>query len=245
MRIRPAHRDDLPALRAIAADGGSPDSDDRYFQFVAAQGRLLVAVDDAVVGFAGSITVGDGTMVTDMFVAPPQRGRGLGAALLTAVTEGSETVVTFSSTHPAALALYRRAGLLPQWDLLTLRGTATGGGPELSSGAWCHDRSDLVEHFRDLGAVVGPDHVVLPPTAHDAGVSVVWRLVSQRPAVDAARLLAALPAGTTVEWSLPEPHPLSPWLLDHGFTVADRDVCCASVRWILDERVCSVHRGLL
>ena len=255
MRIRPAHRDDLHALRVIAADGGSPDGDERYFRYLAEHGRLLVAdvgdvdVGDVdvgdVVGFAGSIAVDDATMVTDMFVSSTHRGRGLGSSLLGAVTEGSGTVVTFSSTHPAALALYRAAGLEPQWDLLTLRGTATGGGPELSSGTWRHGRADVVDHFRDLGAVVGADHVVLPATAHEGGVNVVWRLVSDHPAVDAARLLAALPTGAPVEWSLPEPHPLSTWLLDHGFAVIDRDVCCSSVGWNLGERVCSVHRGLL
>lgn len=246
MRIRPARRDDFPALRDIAAEGGSPDGDDRYFQFVASHGRLLVALDDtALVGFAGSIDVGDATMVTDMFVAADRRGHGVGAALLAAVTDGSDTVVTFSSTHPGALALYGNAGLVPQWDLLTLRGTASGGGPALARGAWRHDRADVVEHFRLLGALVGPDRVVLPADANDDGVSMVWRMVSEHPAADAAELLAALPAGAAVEWSLPEPHPLASWLLAHGFTAVDRDVCCASGPWNLDPRVCSVHRGLL
>ena len=231
---------------AIASAGGSPDADERYLDFVASHGRLVVAhtadggEQGDIAGFAGSIEIGDVTMVTDLFVDAERRGRGVGRRLLSAVVDGARRRMTFSSTHPAALPTYASLGMTPRWDLLTLRGPAVGGGPPMPAGAWRHDRRDLVEYFRSRGASVGADHVVLP-----GPVSIVWRLVSDRPDIDAAALLAALPAGADVEWSLPEPHPLAAWLLARGFQVVDRDVCCATDGVHLVPQVCSVHRGLL
>ena len=247
MHLRHARHDDVAAMIAIAAAGGSPDADERYLDFVASHGRLVVAhadgtdeADDGIGGFAGSIAIGDVAMVTDLFVDEAHRGRGLGRRLLSAVLDGSWRRMTFSSTHPAALPTYAGLGMVPRWDLLTLRGVATGGGAPLPQGPWRHDRRDLIEYFRSRGASVGPDHVV-----HMDDIATVWRLVSEQPEIDAAALLAALPPQLEVEWSLPEPHPLATWLQSNGFVVVDRDVCCATDGVHLVPQVCSVHRGLL
>jgi GNAT superfamily N-acetyltransferase len=245
VRIRPARHDDLAAVLAIAADGGSPDGDERYLDHVASHGRLLVADHhDRVVGFAGSIAVGDIAMVTDLFVDAGHRGQMVGTALLAAATAGWERRMTFSSTHPMALPLYERAGLVRRWDLLTLRGPAVGGGAPLEATAWRHDRRELVEYFRACGAVVGADHVVQPgPEPGPAWT--VSRMISDRPEIDAAALLAGLPAGAPVEWSVPEHHPLAEWLLGRGFMVVDRDVFCSTDGVRLVPQLSSVHRGLL
>ncbi len=230
-------------MHDIAAAGGSPDADDLYFDFVATRGRLLVAVDEAssaVVALAGSIAVGDVAMVTDLFVDEAHRGRGIGGSLLAAVTDGWTRRMTFSSTNPGAVPTYAAVGMGAQWDLLTLRGTATGGGSPLVEATWRHGRRELVEYFRSRGATIGTDSVV-----HTGEVATVLRLISETPAADAAALLAALPAGTSVEWSLPEPHPLTPWLLSAEFVVVDRDVFCATEGIHLAPQVCSVHRGLM
>lgn len=240
MQLRHARHDDVAAMIAIAAAGGSPDADERYFDFVASHGRLVVADDDGIGGFAGSVVIGDVAMVTDLFVDETHRGRGLGRRLLRAVLDGSWRRMTFSSTHPAALPTYAGLGMVPRWDLVTVRGVASGGGAPLPEGPWRHDRRELIEYFRSRGASVGPDHVV-----HIGDVAAVWRLVSEQPEADAAALLAALPAGLEVEWSLPEPHPLTAWLQSKGFVVVDRDVCCATDGVHLVPQVCSVHRGLL
>ncbi len=239
--IRHARRDDVGAIIAIGSAGGSPDADERHLDFVASHGRLLVAHDAAAVnGFSGSILVGDVTMVTDLFVDEAHRGRGVGRRLLAAAVDGAWRRMTFSSTHPAALPTHAGVGMTPQWDLLTLRGAASGRGAPLPEGSWRHDRRDLVEYFRSRGATVGCDFVV------SAGpMAVVWRLVSEQPTIDAATLIDSIPAGTEIEWSVPEPHPLTPWLLGRGFTIVDRDVCCATEGVHLVPQLASVHRGLL
>ena len=245
--IRHARRADVTAMIAIAEEGDAPGVDEGYLDFVAAQGRLMVcgAHDDGeVLGFAGSIPVGGAAMVTDLFVSAHQRGTGLGSALLAAVTEGFERRMTCSSAHPAARAVYARAGLEPCWPVLVLQGPATGGGAPLEVGAWGHDRHDLVAYFASAGAEVGPDHVV-QRAARPGEPHRVLRMVSEQPDIDGARLLAALPAGDLMECCVPAPSPFAMWLQAHGFEVVDDDLFCATPGVHLVPQLLALHTGLL
>lgn len=243
--MRPPSEADLASLVEIAVEGGSPDADPAYLRFVAGHGRLLVVdVDGAVAGFAGAIPIGGATMITDLFVARRCRGRGLGAALLAAVVAGAAARMTFSSQDPAAQAAYRRLGVLPRWDLLTLRREDGGDGRTpfvpVAAGGWVHERGDLVEYFRSRGAQVGDDHVVLV----EPDRTVVLRAVGERWEAVIERLLAELPSDRPVELSVPEPHPAAPWLRARGFHEVDRDVFFADATVAVPRSWSLVHRGL-
>lgn len=242
--VRDATHADVPALLAIAAAGGSPDADERYLDFVASQGRLVVAVHDGrPAGFAGGVVVGDAMMITDLFVDEAHRGRRLATRLAAAVAATAARRITFSSQHPAALAVYRGLGMVEQWPLLTFRGTAPGGGAPLAPSPWRHGRHELVEYFRSNGAVVTADAVVQPAVA--GRPAVVLRLVTAEPERRIADTLAALPAGTEVELSVPQPHASCRALERLGFAVVDEDRCMATAGVRLDGRVAALHRGLL
>lgn len=245
--VRPARHADVDALVRIAAAGGSPDGDERYFDFVASHGRLLVAedADAGVVGFAGAVAVGDVAMVTDLFVDPDHRGHGIGTAVLDAVLLGSTRRMTCSSTDPAAQAAYAAAGLVPRWRLLTMRGNGVGGGPPLAISPWRHDRRDLVEYFRSIGAVVSGDRVVLSDEAEGHPMHVLLRLVADDPVSAMEAILRALPEGDDVVLSVPEPHPVVPFLETRNFAVEEHDVFFATDGVHLVPQLTSVHRGLL
>lgn len=245
--IRPARPADVGALVRIAAAGGSPDGDERYFGFVASHGRLLVADDDAagVVGFGGAVDVDDVAMVTDLFVDPDHRGHGIGTAILGHVLGDSTRRMTCSSLDPAAQAAYVAAGMAPKWRLLTMRGRATGGGPPLVASPWQHDRRDLVDYFGSLGAVVDGGCVVSSDEAGDRPLHTVLRLVADDPSPVVDALLRALPEGHDVVLSVPEPHPIVPVLEAHRFTVEEHDVFFATDGVHLVPQLTSVHRGLL
>lgn len=232
----------MAQLSAIAADGGSPDADPEYLDFIACNGRLLAAVvGDQPVGVAGSMEAHGSRMVTDLFVASRHRGIGIGGALLARLLDGATDVFTFSSTHPAALAAYRRAGLTVGWPLLTMRGIARGGGDALSPGEWAGDRPEIAQHVVARGgwctgaALIGRTGV---------GV-VVHRLVSNSPAdatLDA--LMAGIAAGSDVELSVPAHSPALAWLVLRDFRIADVDVFCGTSGVTLPTNLLVAHRGL-
>lgn len=245
--IRPATSADFDRIAAIAAEGDSSDSNARYLSFIAEHGRLLVAIageGEGVAAFGGMVPVPiDATavaMVTDLFVSIGHRGRGLGAALLDELLDGHPRRMTFSSKHPAAVPAYRRAGMHPRWNLLYLEGVATGGGAPLRSQPWRHERSELVAHFADEGALVTPDAVVMVGAD---GVDVL-----RVHAADATRVmadvLAAFPAGIAIRACVPEPHPLARWMRDRGFAVVDHDLFCISDGGEFSSAVSCVHAGL-
>jgi GNAT superfamily N-acetyltransferase len=243
--VRPAIRDgtssDHAVLARIGAEGGSPDGDDAYFSFVGMHGRLLVAHDGTqVVGFVGTVPIGAVTMVTDLFVRRSARGDGVGRHLLRTALRGSVASMTFSSTHPAALALYASMGMAPQARVLTMRGTAVGGGPALRRSPWRHDRPELIEYFGSVGAEVCSSAVV---HQHDTGATVL-RLMGDDPQAVETEVLAALGSGTPVEVSVIESNPIAAVLRGHGFVEIDHDLFCATDPGLLPGSVRCVHRGL-
>jgi len=95
-----------------------------YLRHVLGTGTLVVAEqDDTIVGYAGAITRGHITFLTDLFVLPAQQSGQLGKALLQAAMPQHDglTHFTVSSSDPRAQALYIRAGMAPQWPCFELR----------------------------------------------------------------------------------------------------------------------------
>ena len=81
-------------------------------------GTIYVAEEQGhILAFAGAITRDKVTFLTDLFVYPNQQSAGMGQTLLQHVlpTIANGIRCTLSSTDPRALALYIRAGMLPQW----------------------------------------------------------------------------------------------------------------------------------
>lgn len=99
--------------------GGVPP----YLRHVLQTGTLYVAEQDGqVLAFAGAITRGNITFLTDLFVLPDQQSGQLGKTLLRSVMPQDDLVhCTMSSSDPRALALYIRAGMRPQWPHFALR----------------------------------------------------------------------------------------------------------------------------
>lgn len=242
IHVRDATPADDGQVAVVASEGSSDDAGPAYLAFVRTTGRLLVAVDgDVVLGFAGMVPVGDAAMVTDLFVGTRSRGHGVGGRLLGELLDGWPQRMAFSSQHPAALPAYRRAGLEPRWRLRCLTGRAVGGGPPMALAPWGHDRTDLVEHYRAVGAEVGRDLVA---RFGPRGVRVL-RLVSDEPEAQLLGLLTSLRSGATVWCCVPEQHPLSAWLDGRGFWEIEHDVFCSTPGIVLDGALGCVHPGLL
>ena len=239
--VRLADRSDLERMREVGDRAGSPDVDDGYLTFVAAEGRLVVAIDDGnVVGYAGAVPVGDVTMISDLFVDPSAQHRGAGAMLAAAVVAGSRAVQTCSSRHPAASSVYSRLGLEVRDRLLYVRGTCVGGSDPLAATPWRHGRDSLTRYFGSIGAVVSADAVVCE---HDDVVEVL-RLQAPRPVEALRNLLKAFPAGRPVRACVPESSSLARWMLEHGFDVTDHDIVMAQPDVALDTAPSLVHPGL-
>ena len=216
---------DDAVMDAIARQGdASADAD--YLALVRSQrGRLLVAEQDGrVLAFGGVVVIDGVSMLTDLFVAPDARGTGIGTGLLKELFDGSSRRMTFSSSHPAALAAYLRAGMEPQWRLLYLRGVANGGGTGLPSGTWQHERLSLVEKMVTQGARVTSDVVATP----DATGIWIARLQTARPVKALSATLAGMEPGTVVNMCVPDYSPLAPWALKSGFAEVDHDTFCAT-----------------
>ena len=94
-----------------------------YLRHVLQSGILYVAEQDGkILAFAGAITRGNITFLTDLFVLPSQQSAQLGKTLLRSVMPQDNLVhCTMSSSDPRALALYIRDGMRPQWPHFVLR----------------------------------------------------------------------------------------------------------------------------
>ena len=86
-------------------------------------GTMYVAAqDDHILAFAGAITRGPVTFLTDLFVQPRIQSGGLGKALLQHVLPNEQPIYcTMSSTDPRALALYTRLGMQPVFPHFNLQ----------------------------------------------------------------------------------------------------------------------------
>jgi GNAT superfamily N-acetyltransferase len=239
--VRDAVPSDDALLDVIARQGGA-SANAGYLALLRAQdARLLVAESRGrVVGFGGVVDVDGVAMLTDLFVAADARGCGVGTALLDQLFEGWSRRMTFSSKHPAALAAYRRSGLQPQWRLLYLDGSATGGRVAVPGATWQHDRRALVEELARQGAHVMADVV----TVSEPNTTRIARLHSKRPVSALVDALAQMPVNTAVRMCVPEHSEVAAWSLANGFAIVDHDTFCATPGVALSPELHCLDPGL-
>ncbi len=94
-----------------------------YMGHVLQTGTLYVAEEDGkIVAFAGAITRGNISFLTDLFVLPSLQSGKLGKTLLQTVLPHDDLVhCTLSSSDPRAQALYIRSGMRPWWPQYALQ----------------------------------------------------------------------------------------------------------------------------
>ena len=123
--FRPARESDLASMylvyylnevsEAEAVTATPPQRVPETLRHVFETGAMYVAEEDGVIlAFAGAITRGSVTFLTDLFVRPKIQSSGLGKTLLSHVLLREQPIhCTMSSTDPRAQALYTRVGMQP------------------------------------------------------------------------------------------------------------------------------------
>jgi hypothetical protein len=102
----------------------SPQNVPAVLRHVFETGTMSVAEQDGrVLAFAGAITRGPVTFLTDLFVHPQIQSGGLGKILLQQVLAQGPSLIrcTMSSTDPRAQALYTREGMQPLFPHFNLQ----------------------------------------------------------------------------------------------------------------------------
>lgn len=129
--IRPARDDDLPQMygvfyaNEVAGEESSPPpgsvpSEMRHTLHTGTWG--VAEQNGQILGYAGAITRGTITFLTDLFVLPALQSAGLGKSLLHFVLPRDGLIhCTVSSSDPRALALYIRSGMQPHFPHFNLR----------------------------------------------------------------------------------------------------------------------------
>lgn len=137
--MRGARPGDVPALRQIFQAAAWSNVEDRpllteHPEFLdwdgvaAFEGRTQVAVvEDHVVGFVSSVEREETIEIEDLFVDPEWMRRGVASTLVDHVVArareaGRRRVVVDANTH--ALAFYRRAAFVDQFEVQLEHGTA-------------------------------------------------------------------------------------------------------------------------
>lgn len=120
--IRPLTVEDVDRVVELeAAHQPAPWSERVVRDELAAESRVYLAAadDDGLIGFAGTIIVGDEAHVTNLLVAPESRRQGVALGLMlalidAAIREGARHLsLEVRSKNDAARALYARLGLAP------------------------------------------------------------------------------------------------------------------------------------
>jgi GNAT superfamily N-acetyltransferase len=129
--IRPANEAELQAVFEVFYQNELLDNPQLplpgdippYLSHVLQTGTLHVAEEDGkILAFAGAITRGNISFLTDLFVLPSSQSGKLGKKLLQTVLPQDDLIhCTLSSSDPRALALYIRAGMRPCWPHFALR----------------------------------------------------------------------------------------------------------------------------
>ena len=269
--VRLATHDDIDdlviAARACGQDEEGVGGDPRYLTHVLRRGVMALAmVHGEPVGFAGSIDVAGVRMLTDLFVAPRVHRHGIGRQLLDVVWPGGGPKMTFASAHPAALALYTRCGLTPQWPLHYLVGqparlpeptldvavapaaVAAQAEREISG----VDRAADYEYWTSrprgwAGVVRSGDDIVAAFAVGSAG-TLQFNHAAVQSRHSASAVIAVLHhMGSTsreVLLCVPGPHPVLPVLLNSDFRIVDTDSFMATDDVSLDASMYVMHPGL-
>lgn len=128
--LRPATAADLPAINDIyyhsqmeGVPNPPPQRALTSYPHLLATGTLYVAERrGTVLAFAGSVERSGIVFLTDLFVRPEERSKGLGKALLERVLpHDGRTLSTVASGDPRAISRYVRTGMRPLYPVLFLR----------------------------------------------------------------------------------------------------------------------------
>ena len=111
---------DIPAVHAIETSifMTDPWSVEQFWSELSQPTRryFVAQIDGAIVGYAGSFVLTPEADVQTMGVAADQRGRGIGALLLTTLIEqaiqaqATQLILEVRSDNGAAIAMYQRFG---------------------------------------------------------------------------------------------------------------------------------------
>jgi len=111
---------DIPAVHAIETSifMADPWSVEQFWSELSQPTRryFVAEIDGAIVGYAGSFVLTPEADVQTMGVAADQRGRGIGALLLTTLIEqaiqaqAAQLILEVRSDNAAAIAMYQRFG---------------------------------------------------------------------------------------------------------------------------------------
>ncbi len=111
---------DIPAVHAIETSIFTTDpwSVEQFWSELSQSTRryFVAEIDGAIVGYAGSFVLTPEADVQTMGVAADQRGRGIGALLLTTLIEqaiqaqATQLILEVRSDNGAAIAMYQRFG---------------------------------------------------------------------------------------------------------------------------------------
>ena len=111
---------DIPAVHAIETSifMTDPWSVEQFWSELSQPTRrhFVAEIDGAIVGYAGSFVLTPEADVQTMGVAADQRGRGIGALLLTTLIEqaiqaqATQLILEVRSDNGAAIAMYQRFG---------------------------------------------------------------------------------------------------------------------------------------
>ena len=243
--LRPATTSDLAAIHEVwwAADlgAGTPESDRKqnpWFGHVLRTGTMLVAtIDDEIVGFAGHRLVGATSVISDCFVDPVHQGKGIGTSMVVALLHSNRPIMTLSSEDPKARSLYRRFGMIPQFECRYLKGDPRAmpradlpvvevGGYPVSSTDLPHLRDDLGCQFLEVGAAgTGSRGAIGRNSVESSWIA---------PGADAVSVASALlgwmaaSGSEQVKLQVGETHPAFPELERVGFEVIGTDMLMAS-----------------
>jgi GNAT superfamily N-acetyltransferase len=246
MEFRPATAGDVPAIVVVLAVNGEGHLGPDYVEHVLQSGIGLVAVDGhEVVGFGASVTRNGVTHIADLYVDPAHQGRRIGQTLLSALVEPGAAITTFSSSHPAAVPLYVRAGLTPWWPLFYFEGrparplvsalrvdsttaaevAALDHPDRRIDHSYFESRPGTSAFIVRLGALVrGGGHF------RDGILDVTVVADDADPADVIIAAVSALATATSgsIGVAVPGPHPALPRLLECGLPITGRDLYCST-----------------
>lgn len=274
IEVRDAAGEDLAAVVDVAGIVDPPDEgadvDVSYYAHLVDQGRLVVAEAGGIVlGYSGVLPVDGSVHLTDLFVHPDAHGQGIGSAVLDAAWDAAADLVprqTFSSLHPAALPLYVRAGMVPRWPLLYLRGDPSSlpdspyrvrdaGAAELTALERDWIGWDRAAEYAHWCSRPGSRPLVVRDRETPVAVACLSRTrarhtLTHLAVADESYLpdaVAALKphAGSDLLVSVPGESRVLPVLVELGWRIVDRDLYCASAPDLWDARRVLPHPGFL